>query len=358
MSGQPIRLGLIGCGAMARNVHLPALASLGEFDVIAVAESDARARAQAQELAPAARTFVDFRDLLAHAEIDAVVVALPNQLHSEAALAALSYKRHVYLEKPVGIHAEEVDRLQQAAARADRHIMVGFNYRYHPLTRQLQALIHGNTVGRVVAARSIFTTPGRTLPLWKQARQTGGGVLLDLASHHFDLVRFVFAQPIVRIAADIQSRRSEHDVASVSMTLANGVVLQSLFSFGVAARDEWTVYGDSGVLHMDRHSSFGVSVDPLEVQSRVRAACRHLGQALRGPMLRHRLRSPGRDPSFGTALRDFAAAIRGQSNANRPLLADGRRSLEVVLAAEFSAEIGRPVEFTEPAAGTALGRAS
>lgn len=358
MSGQPIRLGLIGCGAIARDVHLPALASLGEFDVIAVAEGDARARMQALELAPAARAFVDYRDLLTHAEIDAVVVALPNQLHSEAALAALSYRRHVYLEKPIGIHTEEVDRLQQAAARDDRVIMVGFNYRYHPLTRQLRALMHGNAVGRIVAARSIFTTPGRTLPPWKQARRTGGGVLLDLASHHFDLARFVFAQPIVRVAADIQSLRSEHDVAAVSMTLANGVVLQSLFSFGVAARDEWTVYGDRGVLHMDRHSSFGVSVDPLEVQSRPRAAFRHIGQALRGPMLRHRLRSPGRDPSFGTALRDFAAAIRGQSNADRPILADGRRSLGVVLAAEFSAETGRPVEFTEPAADAALGRAS
>ena len=358
MSGQPIRLGLLGCGAMARHVHLPTLASLGEFDVTAVAESDERSRAEALRLAPQARAFVDYRDLLAHADLDAVLVALPNHFHASAALAALSCRRHVYLEKPIGIHSEDVDSLQHAATRDDRVVMVGFNYRYHPLTRQLRALMHDNAVGRIVAARSIFTTPGRTLPPWKQARQTGGGVLLDLASHHFDLARFVFAQPIVRVAADIQSLHFEHDVASVSMTLADGVVLQSLFSFGVAARDEWTMYGDRGVLHLDRHASFGVSVDPLEVQSRSRAAFRHIGQALRGPMLRHRLRSPGRDPSFRTALRDFAAAIRGQSNADRPLLADGRRSLEVVLAAELSAETGRPVEFTEPAADAALGRAS
>ena len=43
----------------------------------------------------------------------------------------------------------------------------------------------------------------RSLPLWKQTRQTGGGALLDLASHHVDLTRFVFAQPIARVAADI-----------------------------------------------------------------------------------------------------------------------------------------------------------
>jgi predicted dehydrogenase len=134
--------------------------------------------------------------------------------------------------------------------------------------------------------------------------------------------------------------------------------MQSLFSFGVAARDEWTVYGDSGVLHFDRHYSFGVSVDPPAAESRYRVAFRRIGQALTGPMLRERLRSPGRDPSFGTALRDFAAAIRGHKNGDRPLLADGCRSLDVVLAAECSAETGHPAECAEPAADSALGRAS
>ncbi len=358
MSGQRIRLGLIGCGAMACNVHLPALTSLGEFDVTAVAETDERARAKALKLAPGARAFVDYRDLLTQAEIDAVIVALPNQLHSDAALAALSSRRHVYLEKPVGISRDDIHRLQQATARDDRVVMVGFNYRYHPLARQLRDLMSGGAVRRIVAARSIFTTHERTLPPWKHTRQTGGGALLDLASHHVDLTRFMFAQPIVRVAADIHSLRTEHDVASVSMTLADGVVVQSLFSFGIAARDEWTVYGDSGILHLDRHYSFGVSVDPPAAESRSRVAFRRVAQALRGPMLWERLRSPGRDPSFRTALRDFAAAIRGEANADRPLLADGCRSLDVVLAAELSAESGQPVECAEPPADSALGRAS
>src|SRR5258706_14190528 len=112
MSGQPIRLGLVGFGAMARGVHLPALASLADFDVIAVAESDERSRAEALKLAPRARTFVDYRDLLAHADVDAVLLALPNHLHAAAALAALSYRRHVYIEKPIGISHEDVGRLQ------------------------------------------------------------------------------------------------------------------------------------------------------------------------------------------------------------------------------------------------------
>ncbi len=343
---------------MARNVHLPALASLGEFDVAAVAESDESSRAEALRLAPRARAFADYRDLLAHADIDAVLLALPSHLHASAALAALSYQRHVYIEKPIGISREDIDRLQQSAATDDRVIMVGFNYRYHPLTRQLQDLMHGGAVGRIVAARSIFTTPERTLPPWKQTRSTGGGALLDLASHHIDLTRFAFAQPIVRVEAEIQSLRTEHDVASISMTLAGDVVVQSLFAFGVAARDEWTVYGERGVLYLDRHYSFSVSVDPPVAESRSRRMLRRIGEALRGPMLREHLRSPGRDPSYTSALRDYAAAIRGQVNADRPLLVDGCRSLGVVLAAERSAETGRPTEYEEPAADSVLSRAS
>jgi predicted dehydrogenase len=158
----------------------------------------------------------------------------------------------------------------------------------------------------------------------------------------------------VRVAAEIQSLRTEDDVAAVTMTLADGVVVQSLFSFGVAARDEWTVYGDRGVLHLDRYASYGVSVDPPHAESRPRAALRRIGRAWRGPMLRDRLFAPGRDPSFRAALVDFAAAVRGRSNGDRPLLADGCRSLEVVLAAESSSASGRPVEIAGAPAGAGV----
>ena len=343
----PIRIGVIGCGALARTVHLPTLGSLDRFEVTAVADIDAGACAAALTLAPGARGFGDYRDLLEHGDADAVLVALPNEFHAVVAAAAVSSGRHVYLEKPVGITRDDLEKLRRAAATEDVVMMVGFNYRYHPLTRQLQDLVRGGAVGRVVAARSTFGIAGRNMPAWKRARHSGGGALLDLASHHFDLIEFIVGRPIVQVIADIKSLRTEHDVAAVSMTLADGVVVQSLFSFGAAARDEWIVYGDRGVLRLDRYSTFGVSLAPTDAESRPRAALRACRQVLRGPMLRQRLCGAGRDPSFRAALADFAAAIRGEPNIDRPNVTDGCRSLDLVLAAERSAATARPVEVAD-----------
>src|SRR5436189_74562 len=98
-----LRIGLIGCGYIGV-IHLNTLRRSPQADVVAFAEPDAERRQIARRQLPQAAAFADYRELLDQAEIKAVVVCLPNALHSEAAIAALQAGKHVYLEKPLALN--------------------------------------------------------------------------------------------------------------------------------------------------------------------------------------------------------------------------------------------------------------
>src|SRR5205807_5857072 len=98
-------------------------------------------------------------------------------------------------------------------------------------------IIRSGQLGRIIAARSVFTTRGHNLPAWKQSRVTGGGALLDLASHHIDLFCFLLGSTAVEAQADIQSIRFQADTASLRLRLDNGAAIDSFFSLSCADDD-------------------------------------------------------------------------------------------------------------------------
>src|SRR4051794_1662027 len=132
MLASDVRIGLIGCGQLARNVHLRALATLPGAIVTALAEPDQSNLAEASRLAPRATPYVEARDLLASAEIDAVVICTPNRFHAEYATAALSAGKHVYVEKPLALDLEEGRAVLDAASGQACIAATGFNYRFNP----------------------------------------------------------------------------------------------------------------------------------------------------------------------------------------------------------------------------------
>src|SRR5262245_25271328 len=96
-----IRVGILGCGGIARAAHVPSLARERDVAITALADQDAANLAAARTLAPRAHATADYRDVLAAADVDAVIIALPPALHADAAVAALETGKHVYVEKPL-----------------------------------------------------------------------------------------------------------------------------------------------------------------------------------------------------------------------------------------------------------------
>ncbi|HVF27157.1 MAG TPA: Gfo/Idh/MocA family oxidoreductase [Pyrinomonadaceae bacterium] len=334
-----LRVGLVGCGRIAQLVHLPLLLRSPEIELAALAESDSTRREEAARRAPRAAVHKTHEELLADPAVEAVLICLPNVLHAPVAIDALGAGKHVYLEKPLATNLGDARALLDVWHRGGLVGMIGFNYRFNPLHQSARRYIEGKTIGEMVGARSIFSSAARALPEWKKNRQTGGGVLLDFASHHVDLVRYFFGQEVRQVFAELRSQRNEDDSATLELRLADGALVQSFFTTSALDEDRFEFYGTRGKLAFDRHLSRSIEITDaartMVELKRLRGACASL---LRNPpfIARHS------EPSFARAVNHFVAAVRGEVEAG-PDFEDGYRSLAVVAAAEESAGTGRAV---------------
>lgn len=330
-----LNVGLIGCGRIAQLKHLSILQQLPQVRLTALAEPDPTRAAEARAKAPAATWYADYQTLLKEADVAAVVITLPTALHAEAACAAFQAGKHLYLEKPIAVTVAEADRVLAAWQAAGTVGMTGFSFRFNREYQALRRHIQAGTVGDLIGIRSTFTTAKRPLPAWKAARQSGGGVLLDLASHHIDLLRFLLGEEIATVTATLSSRHSEADNATLHATLPSGIAMQSFFSMSSVEEHRFEVYGEGGKLVVDRLQEPGVHVIKGTQESR--------WQRLRHRLAPNRLRyTPDYDQPFVDALAAFAAAAAtGQAAA--PDLHDGYRALAVIEAAEAAAQSGQAV---------------
>jgi myo-inositol 2-dehydrogenase/D-chiro-inositol 1-dehydrogenase len=225
----------------------------------------------------------------------------------------------------------------RAWKRAGRIGMIGFNYRFNKLYREARELVSRGTLGEAIAVRSVFAMAAGPLPAWKKRRATGGGVLLDLASHHIDLVRFLLNTDIRDVACDLQSRLTEDDTAFLRLRFVNGAAGQLFFSFCASDEDQFEIYGTAAKLTVNRcHAMTVQRTGPTSATRRAdqlrycRESLMQIGYGLA------RRRAFGHEPSWQMALERFTAAVRGQCPAE-PDFHDGYQSLKIVLAAEEAA---------------------
>ncbi|MDH3673528.1 MAG: Gfo/Idh/MocA family oxidoreductase, partial [Gammaproteobacteria bacterium] len=209
---------------------------------------------------------------------------------------------------------------------------MGFNRREHPLHRQARRLIADAAIGKVRSVMSSFCEPAAALPTWKQRRATGGGVLLDLASHHIDMLRWTLSTEVSAVEARISSRVSEDDEAWLGLSLTSGVEVMSFFSFRSACTDWIEFIGENGTLRVDRHRA------ALSIRTARRSGygTRLTWQPPSAEVLRwwmDRMRHPSRDPSYRFALLSHIRQLQGATTELADV-EDGLRNLETVLAAE------------------------
>lgn len=335
-------VGLIGCGAVAYWCHLPALRRIPGVRVVAAADPDHGALERLRRRHPV-EAHGDAASLLARRDLDAVVISVPPLLHADVAVAAAGAGRAFYLEKPIAADRESAGRITSASAKAGVAAAIGFNRRWHPLHRQARGLLRSGAIGEVRAVQMAFCEPAppQGLPAWKLARATGGGVLLDLASHHVDLVRWFLDDEVEAVEAATTSMASEDDSAWLTLTTRGGVRAQGTYSFRAGHADFLEFLGTGGSLRVDRHRAALDVTRPRRRGYGVRRARRLPMPALAAWWARRLVRR-AEDPSYAAALAAFIGQVRG-GPALTATLEDGVRSLAVILAAEASARDGTPV---------------
>jgi len=195
-AASPLRVAVVGCGAVSQIHHLPALARSREARASALVDSDAdRAGRLARTLA-IPLVAASLAELAG--EFDAAIVATPNHLHCRFALEALERGLHVLVEKPMALNAAEAERMVAVAAERRLVLAVGTEFRFVPAYDWVRRVLAAGWLGRLRR----FEMRVGVIPNWPYAsdyvlrRETaGGGVLFDFGAHVLDLLLWWLGEP-------------------------------------------------------------------------------------------------------------------------------------------------------------------
>lgn len=337
-SGGPLRIVLVGCGAIGEEVarRVYARPSL-HYRVVAVVDTrPERAAAVAKLLGVAGHASLA-EAMAAGVQADAVDLRVPHDAHAEAAVGALRSGLHVLVEKPLATTLAEGRRIRAAAAGSGLVVAVAENYPHLLAVRAAVAAVRDGSVGTVRALRTTraYTLGGVWLrDGWRTGSSAAAGLLLDQGTHHMSLLR-QFGGPIVSVSAQTTVRPDPADLGEtvlLTTRFAAGLVGQSLYSWGTPALDgdvEGTVYGSAARIDIR------VSYDAQR------------GQAVwfdaAGPAGRPISELENYYDSHRLIIEDWAAAI-GEDRAPRVGLDDALADLAAVVAAQISLREDRAVD--------------
>ena len=144
-----VRIGLIGLGGVCEAVHYPGYSRIPGVEVTALCDPDARLLQKRRNEWSVAACFTDVDELLNEGEIDAVVIATPNNLHRDLILKSLSSGRHVICEKPIGMSVSETEEIYEAARASGLRHMTAFTYRFVPAMTYIRHLITTGELGEI-----------------------------------------------------------------------------------------------------------------------------------------------------------------------------------------------------------------
>ena len=337
-----LRVGIVGCGWVAREGHLPALAGIEDVEVVAIADRDRLRLDRVGAAFGVAARYEDHRGLVEDSGVDAVAVCVPAEHHVEVAEAAALAGKHVLLEKPPALDLEEWDRLAAAVDRAGVGFMLGMCMRWHEAFRATRDIVRAGALGQVQAVRTVLSNDWLNepdAPDWRRERRRGGGALVEMGVHHLDLWRFLLDAEVEEVVALAQG---DDESLAVSGRMESGVPTSSLFSHRTGHVNEVEVYGDEGLVTASPYSAprlLPVSMRPWSVRAKLRNA----GAAL---SVQHAVRGRRQGGFFVAAFaaewRQFADAVTGRGPVEVGL-DSGRRLLQVLLATAASTTEGRAV---------------
>lgn len=213
-----VRVSVVGAGNYAGAVLIPAFKSAGAR-LERIASAGGVSSLHAGRKFGFAEATTDTASLLADPNIDAVVVSTRHDTHADYVLRALAAGKHVFVEKPLALRHQDMDRIATAAKEAQRLVMVGFNRRFAPQIRKMQALLAGAPGPKSF----VMTVNAGAIPAnhWTQDLGVGGGRLVGEACHFIDLLRFLAGTSI-----------SSHHVMSMDAATKDSFTVNLRFTCG------------------------------------------------------------------------------------------------------------------------------
>jgi predicted dehydrogenase len=235
-----MRIGLIGCGNVGVNAHIPAMHATEGMTIVAAADPTPerlQAAAAAAGLAPA-DLHADWRDLLAREDVEAVIVATPQRFRPEIVIAAAAAGKHVLAEKPLALTPADAQAMVDAARANGVTLATVHNYHFMPVYRDIKDVLDSGEVGQpeiaVLNYLGVEDRPGAEAysPRWRhRAADSGGGVLMDML-HVVYLANWFMGGPPLGVSAWVDKRIEDdgdvEDIALVRYLYENGQALVNM----------------------------------------------------------------------------------------------------------------------------------
>jgi predicted dehydrogenase len=301
-----VRIGVLGAARIAPAALVRPARVVPGVEVAAIAARE-RDRADGFARKHGIPTVHDtYPDLIADPTLDAVYIPLPNGRHATWTLAAIKAGRHVLCEKPFTANAAQAREVATACAGTSLVVMEAFHYRYHPLARRMQEVVHGGELGDIERVEASLCFP---LPVFSDIRYNfylGGGALMDAGCYAVHCLRLLGpGEPQVTAATAVTFHRDRRIDRAMTAefsfpTGATGRIQASLWS-SMLLRVQARVVGLRGRMIVTNFVAphfphwFTVTVDGVRRRERLR------GEA-----------------SYTHQLRAFAAAVAGESTNLTP----------------------------------------
>mgnify|MGYP001426151240 CR=1 FL=1 len=342
-SSTRVRIALAGVGAFGRR-YAAYLRSRPEFELVAAADPAPAAGVHVASLG--IPHFADCRRMIAAVRPDGIVIATPNSLHEEGALAAIEAGVPALIEKPVADRIEAARRIASAASARGVKVLAGHHRRHNPLLKAAKAFIDQGALGRMLAVTAIDL---RRKPsayydaAWR--REPGGGPLLINGIHDLDCLRWLCGEidSVYAVTANRARGFPVEDTGGVTLSFRNGAIGTLTISDAVQAPWAWEIAsGEEPDYPHQLEDCYLIGGTEGALAIPTLTHWRNERGGGRGdPFISQRLHYVPADPWLAQLLH-FAEVVRGTAE---PLVTieEGARTLAVAHAIARSAESGLPV---------------
>ncbi|KAA0965602.1 Gfo/Idh/MocA family oxidoreductase [Sporosarcina sp. ANT_H38] len=267
-----LKIGVIGCGSIAKFRHLPEYSTNEKVEIVAVCDIvEDRVNEVAERYN--AKAYKNYEDLLADESIDAVSVCLPNYLHAPVSIAALNTGKHVLCEKPMATSYEEGKQMIEAASNNNKKLMIGHNQRFVSSHEKAKALIVSGELGKIYSFRTAFGHPGPER--WSiDGRESWFfnkdkafiGAMGDLGVHKTDLMRYILGEEIIEVAGFVETNAKKDtdidDNAVCILKTESGIIgtLTASWAYTAESDNSTIIYGEKAILRLEDDPKYSLIV--------------------------------------------------------------------------------------------------
>jgi predicted dehydrogenase len=253
-----VRFAVVGLGHIAQVAVLPAFRQVRRATLTALVSGSGEKLEQLQQRYRVPHTFSyeEFDDCLACPDVDAVFVALPNDMHRDCCLRALHAGKHVLCEKPLALSVRDAEELLAAARSADVKLMTAYRLHFEPANLSAIELVRSGRIGEPRYFTSSFsfqvTDPENIRLQWAR----GGGPVFDIGTYCINAARYLFAnepEEVVALTANTGDRRFREveETAAAILRFPGGCLATIAVSFGASDSARYELVGTKGSIVLD-----------------------------------------------------------------------------------------------------------